>query len=322
MACIIADAKRRAIARIDAFHARRFALGVTWPDAGGSLKSEVELRRRAAPKKVRSDPAERGGEHQNIARTSLLLSALAEASAQGLRLTDVVEVTGLGKATAYRILNGLVAHGLAEQDAAGRFFLGMRVVGWAAAAADRFGLLRLAAPILAQLATKTEDTVYLSLRSNDEAVCIGRYEGAFPIKTLTLKLGDRRPLGVGAGSLAILAFLPPGEIERILAAQAKARRAYPIDDPTLRKLIERTRRQGYALNDGYMMPDMSAVGVPLTTTDGLPVGAVSVAAISTRLVPPRREEIVSELRRAVVAIDAQLQPLLATSSGALEAARR
>jgi DNA-binding IclR family transcriptional regulator len=271
---------------------------------------------------VRTDPAERGGEHQNIARTSLLLSALAGASAQGLRLTDVVAVTGLGKATAHRILNGLVAHGLAEQDGAtSRFFLGMRVVSWAASAADRFGLLRLAGPILAQLASKTEDTVYLSLRSSDEAVCIGRYEGAFPIKTLTLKLGDRRPLGVGAGSLAILAFLPEDEIERILAAQAKARTAYTIDDPTLRKLIDRTRRQGYALNDGRMMPDMSAVGLPLIAGDGLPIGAVSVAAISTRLVPPRRDEIVTQLRKAVAAIDAQLRPLLAAGSAHLEARR-
>src|SRR5262249_20455588 len=87
---------------------------------------------------ARADPAARGGEPQNVVRPSLLLSALAGAAAQGLRLTDVGRLTGLGKATAHRLLAGLVAHGLAEQDD-GRFFLGKRVLSLAAASANRFG---------------------------------------------------------------------------------------------------------------------------------------------------------------------------------------
>jgi hypothetical protein len=156
-------------------------------------RSEVPRAEAPRAEAARGHPAARGGEHQNIVRTSLLLTALAGAAAQGLRLTDVGRLTGLGKATAHRLLAGLVAHGLAEQDESGRFFLGKRVLSLAAAAANRFGLARLATPLLAEIAQKFEDTVYLSLRSGDEAVCIGRFEGAFPIKTLTLALGESRP---------------------------------------------------------------------------------------------------------------------------------
>jgi DNA-binding MurR/RpiR family transcriptional regulator len=53
MAFIIAEAKPRAIARIEAFHARRFALGVYWPDGDGPRQE----RGRVAPA---SRPQEEG----------------------------------------------------------------------------------------------------------------------------------------------------------------------------------------------------------------------------------------------------------------------
>ncbi|NJM34889.1 MAG: helix-turn-helix domain-containing protein [Rhodomicrobium sp.] len=140
------------------------------------------------------------GLHQNIGRATMVLSALAAHASEGMRLTDVVNATSLGKATIHRMLNGLVANGLVDHDkGSGRFFLSLKLISWALAAGDRFGLARLASPALASLSQRTQDTVYLSLRSGDEAVCIDRREGSFPIKTLTLRVGDRRPLGVGAG---------------------------------------------------------------------------------------------------------------------------
>ena len=43
-----------------------------------------------------------------------------------------------------------------------------------------------------------------------EASCTMAVEGAFPIKALPLHVGIRRPLGVGAGGLAIPAIARPG----------------------------------------------------------------------------------------------------------------
>ena len=252
------------------------------------------------------------GLNQNIGRATMVLTALAGASAEGLRLTDVVNATGLGKATVHRVLTGLLAHGLADQEkASGRFFLSLKLISWAAASGDRFGLARLAGPALQRLSLRTQDTVYLSLRSGDEAVCIDRREGSFPIKTLTLRVGDRRPLGVGAGSLAMLAFLPDEEIDRIAAAQAAEYRRYSFDEMTLRDMISAARGVGYTLNDERLIPGMSAVGVPICRADGTPFGAVSVAAISSRLQPPRRDNVAASLKQEAEQIEAELKPLLA-----------
>ena len=256
------------------------------------------------------DPAEKGL-YQNIGRATMVLKALAANSAEGLRLTDVVNATSLGKATVHRVLSGLVAHGLVDQDkATGRFFLSLKLIGWAMAAGDRFGLARLAAPALARLAKRTEDTIYLSLRSGDEAICIERREGPFPIKTLTLRVGDRRPLGVGAGSLAMLAFLPDEEVEQVITAQSAEQARFGIDEMTMRDMIATARRLGYTLNDERLIPGMSAVGVPIRRPNGQPFAALSVAAISTRLQLPRRDTIVASIRQEAEQIEAELKPIL------------
>lgn len=257
-----------------------------------------------------ADTAEKGL-YQNIGRATMVLTSLAANSAEGMRLTDVVNATSLGKATVHRVLSGLVAHGLVDQDkASGRFFLSLKLISWAMAAGDRFGLARLAGNAMSRLSQRTQDTVYLSLRSGDEAVCIERREGSFPIKTLTLRLGDRRPLGVGAGSMAMMAFLADEEINRVIAAQSAEMSRYGTDEMTLRDMIATARKLGYALNDERLIPGMSAVGVPIRRPSGQPFAALSVAAISSRLQLPRRDTIVASLKQEAEQIEAELLPIL------------
>lgn len=254
---------------------------------------------------------------RSVERLLTIIEALSNAASQGLRLTDVVEATGLGKTTAHRLLNGLADHGLADHDAeTGRYFVGLKILSWASAARNRFGVARLAEPALLRLARRTEDTVYLIGRTGDEAVCLDCREGSFPIKALTLAVGDRRPLGIGAGSLAILAALPDDEIERILIQQAEARSRYSFSEPKLREMIEATRRRGYGYNDIHVfehmqdLTGMAAVAVAIRRSDGLPVAALHVASITARLAPPRREKIVADLLQERAQLEEDLQPAL------------
>jgi DNA-binding IclR family transcriptional regulator len=256
-------------------------------------------------------------EHRNIARILDVLDALTRASSRGLRLTDVAEATGLGKSSAHRILSGMTAGGLVEQDAENaRFFVGLKMLAWAHAARERFAFARVAGPAIERLAQQTQDTVYLQARTGDEIVCIDRREGSFPIKVLTLSIGDRRPLGIGAGSLAILAALPDDEVERIMATQVQARSHFQIDDIMLRNMIVTTRRNGYAHNNIHVLPGfenatgMVGIGVPIRRGDGMPVAALNVTAVAARMKPPRRDTVVASMRQEVAMLESQLRPLL------------
>ncbi len=165
----------------------------------------------------------------------------------------------------------------------------MRILSWAVSAGERFGAWQLAEAALGRLADSTLDTIYLTVRSGDEALCLNRREGGHPIKTLTLKIGDRRPLGVSGGGLALLAFLPDAEIDGILKQQAAAGAALPFDHATLRKMISETRQSGFArydvpvLHGTEVVTGMAALAVPIRRPDSRPIAALSVAAITSRL---------------------------------------
>ncbi len=244
------------------------------------------------------------GEHQNVARAALVIDALAAARTQGLRLTDVVEKTGLGSATVHRLLAGLAAHGFVDLDrSSNRYFVGLKMVSWTAAATERYGLAAYADGELERLCRETGDTVYFSMRSGWDAVCVDRREGAYPIKTLTLALGDRRPLGVGAGSLALLAFQPDSFIEQVVASDEVRRAAAGIALPKLEEMMAETRQKGFALNEGHLIAGMSGVAIPVRKHDGHAVAAISVAAITTRLTGDRLASVVEGLRAAAAAIE-------------------
>jgi DNA-binding IclR family transcriptional regulator len=248
---------------------------------------------------------------QSVERALAVLDVVAAHAEEGCRLADVVRDTDLGRATGHRFLKALEGLGLVELEAhSGRYFPGVHLAGLGAAASNRFGLARRAQPSMRRAAERTSDTVYLTLRVGDEAMCIGREEGAFPIKTLTLKVGDRRPLGVGAGSLALLAFLPADEMQRLLDISAPTAPAFGLDGATLREMVETSRRCGFALNDSRVIPGMTAVAVPISTSDGQPIAALSVAAISSRMEPARRMNIVAWIREEARLIETELAPVL------------
>ncbi|SME89885.1 transcriptional regulator, IclR family [Tistlia consotensis] len=234
---------------------------------------------------------------KSVRRAVQLIKLLGEQATAGWRLSDLALAAGLGKATTHRLLNALTESGFAYQDPdTRRYFLGYEIVRLGSLA-TRFDVAELARPALLRLARETGDTVFLSVPEGLEAVCLERQVGDFPIKTLTLDVGDRRPLGVGAGSLALLAFLPEEEAAEIIASNAARLERYPGFAPAeLRRLIAEARRRGYAFNDGRIVSAMCAVGVPVFDLRGRVVAAISIAAIRERMAAERIDWIAGLLQ--------------------------
>jgi DNA-binding IclR family transcriptional regulator len=249
------------------------------------------------------------GGAQSIARGIGLLKMVAEGPPEGLTLAQVAERTGLHRATAHRLLAALTRERLLEQDATHRYHPGVELWVLGAAAARRFDIREVARPALERIASQTEDTVYLSVRSGQEAICVARCEGAFPIRTLSLNVGDRRPLGVGSGSLALLAFLAEADRQEVLGGIAAELARYPRFSPAaIRRLVDETRSRGYSLVGGTILPGMSAFGVPILDRHGHAIAALSVAAIDSRMAEPRLSKIVRLVQSQAVAVASRLSP--------------
>lgn len=230
---------------------------------------------------------------------------LASRSRVGLRLADVVKSSGLEHPTAHRILKGLMAEGLVMQDAGSRrYLLGPLVFELGLAAAPRFSLSDICRPSLQRIAEKTGDTVFLTARSGNDSVCIDRKEGSFPIKTLTLEVGARRPLGAGAGGLALLMPLPEQAVGEIVAANALRFGGYNnLTVPSLLKALRRSRELDYALNDVHNTTGATTLSLPIVNRYGYPLAAISIGAISSRMTGERQKELVAILRAEVRLIE-------------------
>lgn len=244
---------------------------------------------------------------RSVERAAHLLRMLV-ARQEGARLVDLSEATGLHKATVLRLLSALERQGLVARDPETKlYFLGLELLaaGWMSVANSVLRDLGRAA--LKRIAEATGDTVYFSVRNGLDALCVDRQEGDFPIKTLTLDVGARRPLGVGAGSLALLAFLPDGERRRLMAqVTPQASRYYGNTPDVIDTLVERARVQGFADNPGLLIPGMQAVAVPIMTAGGAPLAALSVAAITERISPERLPMIIALLKEEARRIETAL----------------
>lgn len=246
---------------------------------------------------------------QSVDRALALLGLIGRRSAAGVGLSELAAGAGLNKATVRRLLLALIRAGLVEQSGdRRRYHLGEEAFILGLMAAGRHGLLKIAALSLTALARDTGDAAFLSVRRGAASVCLHREDGPHPIRTYALMPGQQHPLGVGAGSLAMFAALPETEAEAVLAANAdQLAVSYPRLSPeTLRRLRSETQASGVALNPGLIFEDSWGLGVALRGPDGALVGALSLAAVESRMREPRRTELVARLRAEAAEIERRL----------------
>lgn len=255
---------------------------------------------------------------QSIERVVNLLRVVASRGRNGMRLGDVTAATGLPSSTCFRMLQRLESEGMLERHPVTRkYALGPLLYELGLLARPRFHLAERCEDTLAALAERTQDTVYLSERRGLEAVCSARALGDYPVKALTLDVGIRRPLGVGAGGLAILCALPAAEADEIIETHADR---YPklstLNADRVRVAVAEGRERGYAFLDAAVYPGTAAVGVTIPALT--PMAAISVAAISSRLDENRRQLIAAELQHHALLLSRLLNTLTApagTSAG-------
>ncbi|OAF00425.1 hypothetical protein AYJ54_31700 [Bradyrhizobium centrolobii] len=164
------------------------------------------------------------------------------------------------------------------------------------AASERLNLAQLCKPALTRIAEETGDTVFLMVRSGDDCICADRAMGSYPIKTFVVDVGTCRPLGIGAGSLAILSALPEDVADQVIDRNAS--RIAEYEDMPLARLRDTTvqaRRVGHVATDVVRVAGVRAVRVAVVAASGRPVAAMSIAAIASRMTPDREKDLSNDI---------------------------
>jgi DNA-binding IclR family transcriptional regulator len=247
---------------------------------------------------------------QSVARAAALLRAVTTGGATGIAVAELARATALTRPTTHRLLTALAREGLVDHDArSGRWMPGPELYLMGAVAAARYDITTLARDIVRSLAVRTEESAFLSVRRGDETVCLLREEGSFPIRSFVLAEGVRFPLGVASAGLAILAFLPPHDVDayfdRHPGLPDRWGRAHA---PTpLRTRLRETQERGYALNPGLIVEGSYGLGAAVFDRDGHPQWALSLTGVQFRFGPER----LADLGRTLLAHAHQLTSRIA-----------
>ncbi len=237
---------------------------------------------------------------ESITRAGRLLLAVAAAGARGARLNELAAATDLPHPTVHRMLAALCQVKVVERvPPSNRYFLGQALVQVRPMTVET--VQRLARPAMVRLAARVGENVFLSVRERCEAVCVDRVEGDYPVRYGLLGIGVRRPLGVGAGSLALLASMEDDEIADTIRVNRDGLKG--VHSPVkLLQLVTQTRRAGYAFDSGRLFPGGRGLGLVIRDPVGHPVGALSIGAVADRMQADRLLVLVEELQKEVRSI--------------------
>jgi DNA-binding IclR family transcriptional regulator len=244
---------------------------------------------------------------QAIRRALSVLRILAAGREEGVPLGDVVQATSLTRPTAHRILHVLMEEGIVERSpATGRYAIGRQVPELALARQSRSPLLVVAEPHLAEVSQKLGDTLFLTVRTGVDTLCVARRIGAYPIQVLSIEVGARRPLGVSSAGVAILAAMPAPDARKIVVANEVRFEAYRTNMATVLGQVQAARRRGYNLRDVGLVKGTKSLSAWIRSPDGQPAAAITLSAVRSRLSPRREAEVADVLLGAARAVETSI----------------
>ena len=210
-------------------------------------------------------------------------------------LSDLARLSGINKATCFRLMAELLDHGLVEQIAEKRSYrIGPAVLRLAALREAAVGLRDLAMPILHQLAQTTHETAHMShlvaghlatghLMTGRLATVGYAYSATHAMKVM-MEDAEVLPLHATSSGYAVLAHLPAAQVDAVLAQPLPAVTAWtPVTAAAVRLRLNQTRDTGYAETAHTYEADVASIALPLFDARGACLGAIAVAAPVTRM---------------------------------------
>jgi DNA-binding IclR family transcriptional regulator len=203
-------------------------------------------------------------------------------------LAEVCRKVVLAKSTCHRLVSTLMDCGfLSYDESSKRYSLGLKLFELGSVVHHSLSLRKIASPFLNDLLAKVANkAVALAVMREDEIVYMDRKEDVRnPIKFATTEVGRHRPPHFGMFGQLFMAYLPDGEVDRLLEKHP----LLPITTKSIvnigefKQALLETRRRGYSLDEGGAFEGLSGVAVPVRDASGSVVGSVGCSFITASL---------------------------------------
>lgn len=231
---------------------------------------------------------------QVIERMVSLLDALA-IYPDPVSLKELSRVTGLHPSTAHRILNDLVLKRYVDRSEPGTYRLGMRLLELGNIVKSRLSVREAALDLMRHLHRKTNQTVNLSVRQNDEIIYIDRAFSERSGMQVVRAIGGRAPLHLTSTGKLFLSIDEPKMV------QAYAIRTHLVghnknsitDLSKLESELSLVRAHGYARDNEELELGVRCMAAGIHDDSGKMIAGLSISAPADRL----QEEWLDDLMR-------------------------
>jgi len=215
---------------------------------------------------------------------------------------------GYARATGYRYVKDLVAAGLLQKVAAGRYALGARIIELDFQLRQSDPVLLAAAPEMDALARRSGFDVVLSSLFGRALVVDTHRVGSNSSLRLEYGRGRPRPLFRGAAPKVMLASLPTAQLKGIYHAHAADVAAANLGASwtEFRERLAAIRRAGFYFSLGELEPGIGGAAIAILNHDRELLGAVTLVGSNAALEAAGAERLAAWLRVTADRIEAAL----------------
>lgn len=237
----------------------------------------------------------------NAERALEILLVLGEIGLEGMSLAQITQRVGGAKSAIHRSLSALLQKGFVEPSGRyGHYRLGPSVAMLARRQERLEPQIETLRPGMTDFARRTGFTVYLMVQAGVDAVCAEMISRSTR-QHFTMGVGARVPMGIAAGSMALLSMLPPEHAIRIINGNSERYIRHPslrhIDAEVIVEQVAAARLRGYSINMGYYLPGEGGLGLPIPARGAYDINmAISFNAPLELMSAEWIDERITELR--------------------------
>jgi DNA-binding IclR family transcriptional regulator len=227
---------------------------------------------------------------QVLAKAAALLDLLA--TGEQLTAAELAERLEEPRSSVYRLLSSLQSLGfVAAADRRGGYRIGIKLFRLGTSAVRDLDVREAALGPMKDLRDQTEATVFLAIRTGDEALCIERANGRWILNNI-LQVGTTVPLHIGAVGKVLLAYETEAFQEQYLAKGPLR----PFTDESivspekLRTTLASVRKAGASISDEDALLGMAGVGAPIRDHDGQVCAALSFSGPKPAILLDKRAQ--------------------------------
>lgn len=235
-----------------------------------------------------------------------VLELLAENGS--MSVSHIAAALGYNRAGAHRFVSTFKDLGYVHQNADGKYELTFKLLELSTKLASRFEIRKSASSYMRHLSASFHETINLGFLDQQDVVHLDKIDSPELLRP-DPEIGSRAPAHATALGKAILAFLPPEELDIFLQkADWTPRTSRTCSSPeALVDQLQKIQDQGYAVDEEELCLGLRCVAVPIFDHRQYPRYAISISGPSMRMTSERIEHMSRELFQVGKSLSQRLQ---------------